>query len=247
MPASGAAGVPANEPDDEAAAKNAAADNADERTLPAFTKGESGPHKPGLTKKTTQPPKPYTEATLLRAMETAGKMVDDESLREALKQNGIGRPSTRAAIIETLFKRQYIRKQRKSLIATPTGVELIGLIKEDLLKSVELTGIWEHRLRLIEQREYSPAQFIGELKQMVSDVVVQVLSDNSNRRVTFEAPAATPSQTAASQDEQPKQRKRVIRAGSICPQCGIGKVIKGKTAYGCSRWKEGCDWRKPFK
>lgn len=246
VPASGAAGVPANEPDDEAAAKNAA-DNAEERTLPAFTKGESGPHKPGLTKKTTQPPKPYTEATLLRAMETAGKMVDDESLREALKQNGIGRPSTRAAIIETLFKRQYIRKQRKSLIATPTGVELIGLIKEDLLKSVELTGIWEHRLRLIEQREYSPAQFIGELKQMVSDVVVQVLSDNSNRRVTFEAPAATPPQAAASQDEQPKQRKRVIRAGSICPQCGIGKVIKGKTAYGCSRWKEGCDWRKPFK
>ena len=247
VPASGAAGVPANEPDDEAAAKNSAADNAEERTLPAFAKGESGPHKPGLTKKTTQPPKPYTEATLLRAMETAGKMVDDESLREALKQNGIGRPSTRAAIIETLFKRQYIRKQRKSLIATPTGVELIGLIKEDLLKSVELTGIWEHRLRLIEQREYSPAQFIGELKQMVSDVVVQVLSDNSNRRVTFEAPAATPPQAAASQDEQPKQRKRVIRAGSICPQCGIGKVIKGKTAYGCSRWKEGCDWRKPFK
>ena len=246
VPASGAAGVPANEPDDEAAAKNAA-DNAEERTLPAFAKGESGLHKPGLTKKTTQPPKPYTEATLLRAMETAGKMVDDESLREALKQNGIGRPSTRAAIIETLFKRQYIRKQRKSLIATPTGVELIGLIKEDLLKSVELTGIWEHRLRLIEQREYSPAQFIGELKQMVSDVVVQVLSDNSNRRVTFEAPAATPPQAAASQDEQPKQRKRVIRAGSICPQCGIGKVIKGKTAYGCSRWKEGCDWRKPFK
>ena len=239
VPASGAAGVPANEPDDEA--------TAEERTLPAFAKGESGPHKPGLTKKTTQPPKPYTEATLLRAMETAGKMVDDESLREALKQNGIGRPSTRAAIIETLFKRQYIRKQRKSLIATPTGVELIGLIKEDLLKSVELTGIWEHRLRLIEQREYSPAQFIGELKQMVSDVVVQVLSDNSNRRVTFEAPAATPPQAAASQDEQPKQRKRVIRAGSICPQCGIGKVIKGKTAYGCSRWKEGCDWRKPFK
>lgn len=247
VPASGAAGVPANEPDDEAAVKNAVADNAEERTLPAFAKGESGPHKPGLTKKTTQPPKPYTEATLLRAMETAGKMVDDESLREALKQNGIGRPSTRAAIIETLFKRQYIRKQRKSLIATPTGVELIGLIKEDLLKSVELTGIWEHRLRLIEQREYSPAQFIGELKQMVSDVVVQVLSDNSNRRVTFEAPAATPPQAAASQDEQPKQRKRVIRAGSICPQCGIGKVIKGKTAYGCSRWKEGCDWRKPFK
>ena len=247
VPASGAAGVPANELDDEATAKNAAADNAEERTLPAFAKGESGPHKPGLTKKTTQPPKPYTEATLLRAMETAGKMVDDESLREALKQNGIGRPSTRAAIIETLFKRQYIRKQRKSLIATPTGVELIGLIKEDLLKSVELTGIWEHRLRLIEQREYSPAQFIGELKQMVSDVVVQVLSDNSNRRVTFEAPAASPPQAAASQDEQPKQRKRVIRAGSICPQCGIGKVIKGKTAYGCSRWKEGCDWRKPYK
>ena len=229
-----------------------------ERTLPDFVRGESGPHQPDLTQKQTQPPKPYTEATLLRAMETAGRTVDDEALREAMKENGIGRPSTRAAIIETLFRRQYIRRQRKNIQATPMGIELISIIKEELLKSAELTGRWERKLRLIEQHEYSAAQFIDELKRMVQDIVTEVLRDNSSRRVTTgtvsAVPAASPAQAAPTASapndagETPaKPRKRIIRAGSICPQCGQGKVIKGHTAYGCSRWKEGCDWRKPFK
>ena len=156
----------------------------------SFVKGESGPHVPNLSEKWTTPPKPYTEATLLRAMETAGRFVDNEELRDALKENGIGRPSTRAAIIETLFRRRYIRKERTTLWATPTGVELIGLIHEDLLKSAELTGLWEKKLRQIEHQQYEAKTFISELKQMVGDIVVQVLSDNSNRRVS-----ATPEET----------------------------------------------------
>ena len=155
-----------------------------EKTLPAFKKGESGPHEPNLAEKQTTPPKPYTEATLLRAMETAGKLVEDDELRDALKENGIGRPSTRAAIIETLFKRNYIRRIRKSIAPTSTGIELIGLIHEELLKSAELTGIWEKKLRQIERHEYDAKTFIEELKQMVSDIVIAVLSDNSNRHVT---------------------------------------------------------------
>lgn len=225
-----------------------------ERTLPEFKKGESGPHIPDLAQKMTQPPKFYTEATLLRAMETAGRTVDDDELRDAMKENGIGRPSTRAAIIETLFRRQYIRRQRKNILATPTGIELIGLIKEELLKSAELTGLWEKKLRQIEHHEYQPAQFIEELKQMVGEIVFQVLSDNSNRHVPLsESPASTSKPGSSASMDTPqtkgveKPRKRIIRAGSLCPKCGQGKVIKGKTAYGCSRWKEGCDWRKPFK
>ncbi len=150
----------------------------EERTLPPFTKGESGPHEPTLTERQTTPPKPYTEATLLRAMETAGKMVEDEELRDALKENGIGRPSTRAAIIETLFKRQYIRRNRKSLAPTPTGIQLIGLIRNELLKSAELTGLWEKKLRMIERHEYDAHAFMDELKQMVSDLVLSVMRDN---------------------------------------------------------------------
>ena len=157
---------------------------AQERTLPAFQKGESGPHQPTLTEKMTTPPPYYTEATLLRAMETAGKLVEDEELRRAMKENGIGRPSTRAAIIETLFKRKYIRKERKRLVATPTGIELIDLIREDLLKSCELTGIWEKKLRDIEHQKYDPQQFIEELKQQVAEIVHEVMTDTSNRRVT---------------------------------------------------------------
>ena len=157
----------------------------EEKLLPEFVKGESGPHIPDLAEKQTTPPKPYTEATLLRAMETAGKMVEDEELRDALKENGIGRPSTRAAIIETLFRRRYIRKERTSLWATPTGVELIGIIHEELLKSAELTGIWERKLRQIEQRQYDAHQFLAELKQMVTDVVMEVMRDNSNRHVSI--------------------------------------------------------------
>lgn len=157
----------------------------EEKSLPEFVRGESGAHVPDLAEKQTTPPKPYTEATLLRAMETAGRMVENEELRDALKENGIGRPSTRAAIIETLFRRRYIRKERTSLWATPTGVELIGIIHEDLLKSAELTGIWERKLRLIEQHRYDARTFLDELKQMVSDIVMEVMRDNSNRHISI--------------------------------------------------------------
>ena len=346
----------------------------EERTLPIFTKGEHGPHKPQLAEKWTTPPKPYTEATLLRAMETAGKLVDDESLREVMKENGIGRPSTRAAIIETLFKRNYIKKVRKSLEPTPTGIELIGLIHEDLLKSAELTGIWEKKLREIEQHKYEARQFLDELKQMVTEIVTTVMLDNSNRRVAAaveekpkklatkkmavkKSSAQTPKtvssksttkktipgetvskilQTArieevvgefvtlkrhgdnlngfcpfhddksgtfnvnparnifkcfscgkggdsakflmehehitytealrslakkygiqiemievnpASSEEHPVSNNfdnpdAII--GQPCPLCGKGHIIKGKTAYGCSEWRNGCGWRKAF-
>lgn len=229
----------------------------EERTLPDFTKGESGPHTPTLTAKETTPPKPFTEATLLRAMETAGRTVDNEELRDALKENGIGRPSTRAAIIQTLFRRGYIRRRNKSLEATPTGVELIGVIKEELLKSAELTGQWENKLRRIEHHDYSAQQFIAELKQMVCELVDTVLRDANPRRVTASASTELPARLTAKKGESTtaaatappneKPKRKVIRAGSPCPQCGEGKVLKGKTAYGCSRWKEGCTWRKPFK
>jgi DNA topoisomerase-3 len=228
-----------------------------ERTLPVFVKDESGPHTPTLTEKWTTPPKYYTEATLLRAMETAGKLVDDEELRAAMKENGIGRPSTRAAIIETLFKRHYIRKERKNLMATPTGTELIDLIREELLKSAELTGIWEKKLRDIEAKKYDPQQFIDELKQQVTDIVREVIGDASNRRVPVEAVA--PSSAPAKGEEKPKKKRAPKKkpsestptadplVGQPCPICGQGTIIKGKTAYGCSRWKEGCTFRQPFE
>ena len=215
----------------------------EERTLPTFTKGESGPHTPTLTEKWTTPPKYYTEATLLRAMETAGKLVDNEELRTAMKENGIGRPSTRAAIIETLFKRHYIRKERKNLLATPTGMELIDLIHEELLKSAELTGIWEKKLRDIEAKKYDPQQFIDELKQQVTEIVRQVISDQSNRRVAIttddDLKKKPKAPTKAAKPKAPKE-------GDPCPVCGKGHIIKGKTAYGCSEWKSGCSWRHPF-
>lgn len=228
-------------------------DGDEERVLPVFNIGESGPHVPDLNEKWTQPPKPYTEATLLRAMETAGKLVDNDELRDALKENGIGRPSTRAAIIETLFKRHYIRKERKNLIATPTGVELIQLIREDLLKSAELTGIWEKKLREIERRSYDAATFLNELKQMVAEIVNSVLSDNTNRRVTI-MPEETPAKAIEKAAARKKAAKKKAAAtpqgddiiGTPCPLCGKGTIIKGKTAYGCSEWKNGCTYRKPF-
>ena len=164
--------------------KSEKAAEAEERTLPTFVKGESGEHKPTLTEKWTTPPPYYNEASLLRAMETAGKFVEDETLRAAMKENGIGRPSSRAGIIETLFKRHYIKRDRKRLIATPTGIELIDLIREELLKSCELTGIWEKKLRDIEHQKYDPQQFIDELKAQVGEIVHEVMADNSNRRVT---------------------------------------------------------------
>ena len=224
-------------------------------TLPTFQKGESGPHKPTLTEKWTTPPKYYTEATLLRAMETAGKFVEDETLRAALKENGIGRPSTRAAIIETLFKRHYIRKERKNLMATPTGVELIDMIKEELLKSCELTGIWEKKLRDIEHNQYDPAQFINELKEQITAIVNQVMSDNSNRRVTItteedlkkKSRKAAPKKTTKSPAGPAKDVASDPLVGQPCPVCGKGHIIKGKTAYGCSEWKSGCTFRHPFE
>ncbi len=241
----------------------------EEKTLPIFEKGEHGPHQPSLAEKWTTPPKPYTEATLLRAMETAGKLVDDESLREVMKENGIGRPSTRAAIIETLFKRNYIRKVRKSLEPTPTGIELIGLIHEDLLKSAELTGIWEKKLREIEQHKYEARQFLDELKQMVTEIVTTVMLDNSNRRVAAAVVEQKPKKAAPKKsttpkakktsegidpnqrttprkDEMPSQTNPDAIIGQPCPLCGKGHIIKGKTAYGCSEWRNGCGWRKAF-
>ena len=223
--------------------------NDEERTLPDFHKGESGNHTPTLTEKWTTPPKYYTEATLLRAMETAGKFVEDEELRSALKENGIGRPSSRAGIIETLFKRHYIRRERKNLVATATGIELIDLIKEELLKSCELTGIWEKKLRDIEHKTYDPAQFIEELKAQINAIVHDVLADNSSRRVTIlteedmkKKKSTKPKSKKPAQQQQASQ----IVAGAPCPVCGKGTIIKGKTAYGCSRWREGCKFRHPF-
>ncbi len=227
----------------------------EERTLPAFEKGESGEHVPTLTEKWTTPPKYYTEATLLRAMETAGKLVDDETLRAALKENGIGRPSTRAAIIETLFKRHYIRKERKNLVATPTGIELIDLIHEELLKSAELTGIWEKKLRDIEHQKYDAHQFVDELKVQVTEIVRQVMGDSTNRHVTVlteeDLKKSKPAKTAqAPKPKAPRQKKAASAGepveGAPCPLCGQGRIIRGKTAYGCSRWKEGCTYRVPF-
>ena len=241
----------------------------EERTLPIFTKGEHGPHNPQLAEKWTTPPKPYTEATLLRAMETAGKLVDDESLREVMKENGIGRPSTRAAIIETLFKRNYIKKVRKSLEPTPTGIELISLIHEDLLKSAELTGIWEKKLREIEQHKYEARQFLDELKQMVTEIVTTVMLDNSNRRVAATVVEEKPKKSSPKKgaSSKPKKASEGIDSshptaprgndmpsevnpdaiiGQPCPLCGKGHIIKGKTAYGCSEWRNGCGWRQAF-
>lgn len=236
----------------------------EERTLPTFVKGESGLHTPTLSEKWTTPPKYYTEATLLRAMETAGKFVEDETLRAALKENGIGRPSSRAGIIETLFKRHYIRRERKNLVATATGIELIDIIHEELLKSCELTGIWEKRLRDIEHKKDDAADFINGLKQQVTEIVNDVLRDNTNRRVTIltdedlkkkkkttkkktttakadnkktDTPQPTPPDSTSADDS-------II--GTTCPICGKGTIIKGKTAYGCSNWRNGCTYRVDF-
>ena len=223
--------------------------NDEERTLPDFHKGESGNHTPTLTEKWTTPPKYYTEATLLRAMETAGKFVEDEELRSALKENGIGRPSSRAGIIETLFKRHYIRRERKNLVATATGIELIDLIKEELLKSCELTGLWEKKLRDIEHKTYDPAQFIEELKAQINAIVHDVLADNSSRRVTIlteeDLKKKKPTKPKSKKPAQQQQTYQIV-AGAPCPVCGKGTIIKGKTAYGCSRWREGCKFRHPF-
>lgn len=249
------------DPTDEENAKN----TTEERTLPTFVKGEKGAHVPTLAEKWTSPPKYYTEATLLRAMETAGKFVEDEELRSALKENGIGRPSSRAGIIETLFKRHYIRRERKNLLATPTGIELIGIIREELLKSCELTGIWEKKLRDIEHKKYDASQFIDELKEQITEIVNEVLRDNSNRHITVTTeedlkkkiarkktsvptsttkPSKKQSPTASSSRRLPANDSIL---GQVCPVCHQGTIIKGKSAYGCSHWKSGCTFRLPFQ
>ena len=255
----------------------------EDTVLPAWSEGTELPVAAcSMTEGKTKPKPLHTEATLLAAMETAGKEVEDEEVRQSLKECGIGTPATRAAIIETLFKRNYIRKEKKNLIATPTGVELIQIIHEELLKSAELTGIWEKKLREIERRTYNAGQFLEELKQMVSEVVMSVLSDNSNRHITIQAPAPEKGSKASAKTEaadkpkkEPKKRtpresaaagKKTEQAsgavaassteasvqaddfvGQPCPLCGKGTVIKGKTAYGCSEWKSGCTFRKPFE
>ena len=185
----------------------------EQKSLPAFVKGESGPHQPQLQEKTTTPPKYYTEATLLRAMETAGKTVEDEELRDAMKENGIGRPSTRAAIIEKLFQRKYIVREKKHIHATELGINLIQTIISPLLKSAELTGRWEKKLREIERGSFTAQQFLDELKQMTAEVVHEVKAD---------------------------------KAGMRCPVCGRGTIIRGRTRYGCSRWREGCNYAEQF-
>ena len=185
----------------------------EQKSLPAFVKGESGPHQLQLQEKTTTPPKYYTEATLLRAMETAGKTVEDEELRDAMKENGIGRPSTRAAIIEKLFQRKYIVREKKNIHATELGINLIQTIISPLLKSAELTGRWEKKLREIERGSFTAQQFLDELKQMTTEVVREVKAD---------------------------------KAGMRCPICGKGTIIRGRTRYGCSRWREGCTYAEQF-
>ena len=227
----------------------------EEGVLPDFVKGESGPHKPTLGEKWTQPPKPYTEATLLRAMETAGKLVDND----ALKENGIGRPSTRAAIIETLFKRNYIRKERKNLFPTATGVELIDTIQEELLKSAELTGLWEKKLRQIERGTYEARTFLEELKLMVHQVVINVLSDQTGRTITIEQ--AAPEKPQAEKEPKGKKTRKprakkektagqpestTVPAKPVCPICKKGSILRGKTAYGCSEYKDGCTFRMDY-
>ncbi len=218
----------------------------EDNLLPHFTIGESGAHTPGLLTKETQPPKNYSEATLLRAMETAGKLVENDELRDALKENGIGRPSTRANIIETLFKRHYIAKEKKNIIATSTGIELIGTIRNELIKSAELTGQWEKKLRQIDDGTYNTAQFIEEMKQMVTSISNEVKHDLYATRITsVEEEKSQPKQKTGKKARTPKAKVEI--ESLICPKCKKGHLIKGKTAYGCSEWKEGCQFVLPFE
>lgn len=223
--------------------------NESENILPVFTIGESGPHKPSLAKKTTQPPKFFTEGSLLRAMEGAGKHVDDEALREAMKENGIGRPSTRANIIETLFKRGYMARSGKSIRATSAGIQLISTINEELLKSAKLTGLWENKLRRIERGEYSAREFIDELKALIGEIVLNVLKDNSCFRIQIkehESPKSKARKAPAEKTKAPRRQAVRKLEQIICPECGQGHIIKGHTAYGCSRFREGCRMLIPF-
>ena len=222
--------------------------------MPAFVEGEQGPHKPELQEKQTRPPRAYTEATLLRAMETAGKLVESEEMKEALKQNGIGRPSTRAAIIETLLSRGYIRKQRKALLPTPLGKELIHIIRDDMLKSVELTGQWERKLRQIESGEYDARQFISDLTQKVTRMVAEVIRDPRTMSALIEEEKSSSSGGKAKKKKRQRRSSSksdrsddiVPHEGDFCPKCHKGHLLRGRTALGCSRYAEGCDYRFPI-
>lgn len=222
-------------------------DNSDgaSQVMPDFVKGESGTHEPSVLKKATQPPKMYTEGTLLRAMETAGKFVEDDELREAMKENGIGRPSTRASIIELLIRRRYIRKDKKSLVATSAGIELIRTIKEELLKSARLTGLWENKLRRIERNEYDAATFLEELKKLINEIVINVLSDNETHNIQIEEEEKEKKKKTA--EKKPRKPRTVTSLDKIkCPLCKKGHILKGKSAYGCSEYKNGCKLLLPF-
>lgn len=224
--------------------KTVTSDNGDEdKILPSFSIGESGEHTPSLLKKMTQPPKYYTEGTLLRAMESAGKTVDDEELREVMKENGIGRPSTRAAIIETLYKRRYIYRERKNIMVSQAGIDLITIINEELLKSAKLTGLWENKLRRIERGDYSALDFISELKTLVEEIVLNVLSDNSSKKIVI-------LEDESKQHIKKKVSSRKMRITRfeqvMCPKCKVGHILKGKTAFGCSEYKNGCDLKLMF-
>ena len=268
-------------------------DDAAQGVLPDFVKGETGPHTPSLLEKWTKAPALYSEASLLRAMETAGKLCDDDELRDAMKENGLGRPSTRAAIIETLFRRRYIRKEKKALVATQTGIDLIGLIRQEILKSAELTGQWEKKLRQIERGEYEPRTFIDELKQMVTEIVREVISDHGQARVAYTAEdagkkptKAVPAKPATNGAEPVKKKRTTKKAAeapassasvptpapapsapapassapasasvykytlatlpTVCPACGVGHILRGRTAFGCSNYANGCTFRIPF-
>ncbi|MEP2274600.1 MAG: DNA topoisomerase 3 [Reichenbachiella sp.] len=209
----------------------------DDNILPSFEKGEQGPHEPSFIEKTTKPPKYYTEASLLRAMETAGKQVDDEELRDLMKANGIGRPSTRANIIETLFRRKYTQRRKKQVIPTPMGIQLIGTIQNELLKSAELTGQWEKQLKEIEDGAFSARDFIVNMKKMVDDLVYEVRMETGKPRLET---------ASATKARKPAPKKKTTLVGMTCPKCQKGNILKGQSAYGCSAWKEGCDLRLPF-
>jgi len=215
--------------------------NKEENLMPVFEKGESGHHTPRVDQKQTTPPKPYTEATLLRAMETAGKQVDDEEMRELLKGNGIGRPSTRANIIETLFRRKYIERKRKNIYPTPTGIDLIQIIDNETLKSPQLTGDWEKKLREIENGNYQPEQFKKELIEMVVSLTNEVLFKSQNKSVSLAV------DTEEKKEEPKKKKKKVNIEDKACPKCSEGKLMKGKKAYGCSLYGKSCDFLLPFE
>jgi len=229
----------------------------EEKILPAFSQGESGPHEPALVEKQTQPPKYYTEATLLRAMETAGKTVDNDELHQLMKENGIGRPSTRAAIIETLFRRKYAIRKKKAIHPTDLGVQLIETIANPLLKSAELTGRWEKKIRLIEKQEYKPSVFIEEMKKMTADLVDSVRMSNTLSKIdTNNVPSrkskyaksfpkkGTKNSTSGVKNKASKKKASLTEC--TCPKCKRGTLLKGKSAYGCSQWNAGCDFKLPF-